>query len=141
MVSKVMLNEREILSIIDQMRISIPEEIREARRLLREREQIPQSAQMEADQIIAKAREQAEAMIRDEEIVRQAQVRADEVVIEAEEQDRTAREEMDAYALNMLQDLERRLATHLTSIERGIQAIETQPEAPVAEAVEPSQAR
>ncbi len=141
MVSKVMVNEREILSIIDQMRISIPEEIREARRLLREREQIPQSAQMEADQIIAKAREQAEAMIRDEEIVRQAQVRADEVVIEAEEQDRTAREEMDAYALNMLQDLERRLATHLTSIERGIQAIETQPEAPVAEAVEPSQAQ
>ena len=141
MVSKVMVNEREILSTIDQMRISIPEEIREARRLLREREQIPQSAQMEADQIIAKAREQAEAMIRDEEIVRQAQVRADEVVIEAEEQDRTAREEMDAYALNMLQDLERRLATHLTSIERGIQAIETQPEAPVAEAVEPSQAQ
>ena len=141
MVSKVMVNEREILSIIDQMRISIPEEIREARRLLREREQIPQSAQMEADQIIAKAREQAEAMIRDEEIVRQAQVRADEVLIEAEEQDRTAREEMDSYALNMLQDLERRLATHLTSIERGIQAIESQPEAPVAEAVEPSQAQ
>ena len=141
MVSKVMVNEREILSIIDQMRISIPEEIREARRLLREREQIPQSAQMEADQIIAKAREQSEAMIRDEEIVSEAQLRADEGLIEAEEQDRTAREEMDSYALNMLQDLERRLATHLTSIERGIQAIESQPEAPVAEAVEPSQAQ
>ena len=139
MVSKVMVNEREILSIIDQMRISVPEEIREARRLLREREQIPQSAQMEADQIIAKAREQAEAMIRDEEIVRQAQVRADEVLIEAEEQDRTAHEEMDAYVLNMLQDLERRLATHLTSVERGIQAIESQPEAQAVEAVEPTQ--
>lgn len=127
-----MVNKREILSIIDQMRISIPEEIREARRILREREQIPQSAQMEADQIIAKAREQSEAMIRDEEIVRQAQLRADEIVRESQEVDRAARDEMDDYALNMLQDLERRLATHLTSIERGIQAVEAMPEeAPV----------
>ena len=128
MVRKVMINEREILSIIDQMRISIPEEIREARRVLREREQIPQSAQMEADQIVAKAGEQAEAMIRDEEIVRQAQLRADEIIRESEEMDRVTREEIDAYALDMLQDLERRLATHLTSIERGIQAIEARPE-------------
>ena len=67
-----MVNEREILSIIDQMRISIPEDIREARRVLREREQIPQAAQTEADQIVATARQQAEAMIGDEEIVRQA---------------------------------------------------------------------
>ena len=123
-----MVNEREILSIIDQMRISVPEEIREARRILREREQIPQSAQMEADEIIAKAREQADGMITDEEIVRQAQARADEIVHEAQDVHEAAREEMDAYALNMLQDLERRLATHLTSIERGIQAIETIPE-------------
>ena len=123
-----MINEREALSIIDQMRISIPEEIREARRVLREREQIPQSAQMEADQIVAKAREQAEAMIRDEEIVRQAQARAGEIVQESEEMDRETRTEIDMYALDMLQDLERRLATHLTSIERGIQAIEARPE-------------
>ncbi len=123
-----MINEREILSIIDQMRISIPEDIREARRVLREREQIPQAAQMEADQIVTTARQQAEAMIGDEEIVRQAQVRAGEIVQESEEMDRETRAEIDMYALDMLQDLERRLATHLTSIERGIQAIEARPE-------------
>ena len=82
---------------------------------------------MEADEIIAKAREQADGMITDEEIVRQAQARADEIVRDAQDVHEVAREEMDAYALNMLQDLERRLATHLTSIERGIQAIETVP--------------
>ena len=34
------------------------------------------------------------------------------------------RGEMDGYALNMLQDLERRLTSHLTSLERGIEALE-----------------
>lgn len=124
MMQKVLVNERDILSIIDQMRISIPEEIREARRVMRERDQIPQSAQLEAEQIVARARDQAEAMIRDEEIVRQAQTRAEQLLVEAEGEVGKMRDEMDGYALNMLQDLERRLTSHLTSLERGIEALE-----------------
>ncbi|MDP6349582.1 MAG: hypothetical protein QF719_01940 [Chloroflexota bacterium] len=124
MMSKVLINEREVLSIIDQMRISIPEDIREARRVMREREQIPQSAQLEAEQIVARAREQAEDMVRDEEIVRQAQTRAEQLMDESREESDKMRDEMDAYALNMLQDLERRLTSHLTSLERGIGVLE-----------------
>ncbi len=124
MMRKVLVNEHDVLSIIDQMRISIPEEIREARRVMRERDQIPQSAQLEAEQIVARAREQAEAMLRDEEIVRQAQTRAEQLLAKAEDEIGKMREEMDGYALNMLQDLERRLTSHLTSLERGIGALE-----------------
>lgn len=124
MMRKVLVNEHDVLSIIDQMRISIPEELREARRVMRERDQIPQSAQLEAEQIVARAREQAEAMLRDEEIVRQAQTRAEQLLSEAEDEVGKMREEMDGYALNMLQDLERRLTSHLTSLERGIEALE-----------------
>lgn len=121
---RVLISERELLAIVDQMRISIPEEIREARRILREREQIPQSAQLEAEQIVAKAREQAELLVSDEEIVRQAHARAEQEKAEAEEATIAAREEMDIYALNMLQDIERRLTTHLTSIERAVSALD-----------------
>lgn len=121
---KVLISEREALAIVDQMRISIPEEIREARRILREREQIPQSAQLEAEQIVAKAREQADLLVNDEEIVRQAHARAEQEKAEAEEATLAAREEMDMYALNMLQDIERRLTTHLTSIERAVSALD-----------------
>ena len=111
MMRKVLVNEHDVLSIIDQMRISIPEELREARRVMRERDQIPQSAQLEAEQIVARAREQAEAMLRDEEIVRQAQTRAEQLLSEAEDEVGKMRKEMDGYALNMLQDLERRLTS------------------------------
>jgi hypothetical protein len=132
MMSKVLINEREVLSIIDQMRISIPEDIREARRVMREREQIPQSAQMEAEQIIQQAREQAEQMLRDEEVVKEAEAAAEQTLRGAEERAESAREEMDIYALNMLRDLERRLMSHMSSIRRGIDALDQE----AAEAIE-----
>jgi len=130
MMRKIVVDEKGLIAVVDEMRIRIPEEIREARRVLREREQIPQSAQMEAEQIIQQAREQAEQMIRDEEIVKQAEARAAKILQDAEERAEAAREEMDVYALNMLRDLERRLHSHLASIQRGIAALDQTPAEP-----------
>ena len=121
---KAVVDDRALLAIVDEMRVRVPEEIREARRILREREQIPQSAQMEADQIIQEAREQADQLIRDEEIVKEAEARAQQLIGEVEEQAEASREEMDIYALNMLRDLERRLQSHLSSIQRGVLALD-----------------
>ena len=87
---------------------------------------------MEAEQIIQQAREQAEQMLRDEEIVKQAEAHGQQLVQEAEERAESAREEMDIYALNMLRDLERRLQSHMSSIRRGIDALDQD----AAEAVE-----
>ena len=121
---KAVVDDRALLAIVDEMRVRIPEEIREARRILREREQIPQSAQMEAEQIIQEAREQADQLIRDEEVVKEAEARAQQLIAEAEEQVEASREEMDVYALNMLRDLERRMQSHLSSIQRGVLALD-----------------
>ena len=121
---KAVVDDRALLAIIDEMRIRIPEEIREARRIMRDREQIPQSAQMEAERIIQEAREQAEQLIRDEEVVKEAEARAQQLIEEAEEQAEVSREEMDVYALNMLRDLERRMQSHLSSIQRGVLALD-----------------
>jgi hypothetical protein len=124
MMRRILVDERALLEIVDEMRIRIPEEVREARRVLREREQIPQSAQMEAEQIIQQAREQADQMLSDEEIVRQAEAHAAQIVDESEARTEASREEMDIYALNMLRDLERRLTSHIASIRRGITALD-----------------
>ena len=124
---KAVVDDRALLAIVDEMRVRIPEEIREARRILREREQIPQSAQMEAEQIIQEAREQADQLIRDEEVVKEAEARAQQLIAEAEEQVEASREEMDVYALNMLRDLERRMQSHLS---RTFGLPRTQPRAP-----------
>ena len=135
---KAVVDDRALLAIVDEMRVRIPEEIREARRILREREQIPQSAQMEAEQIIQEAREQADQLIRDEEIVKEAEARAQQLIEEAEEQAEASREEMDVYALNMLRDLERRMQSHLSSIQRGVLALDQEVAEPLELEDEPS---
>ena len=138
MTHKVMVDERAMLTVVDEMRIRIPEEIREARRVMRAREQIPQSAQMEAERIIQQAREQAEQMIRDEEIVKEAEAHALQLIQEAEERMDASREEMDLYALSMLRDLESRLESHLTSIRRGVVALDQTDAEPVEFDEEPA---
>ena len=135
---KAVVDDRALLAIVDEMRVRVPEEIREARRILREREQIPQSAQMEAEQIIQEAREQADQLIRDEEIVKEAEARAQQLIEEAEEQAEASREEMDVYALNMLRDLERRMQSHLSSIQRGVLALDQEVAEPLELEDEPS---
>lgn len=124
MTHKLVIDERILLTIVDEMRIRIPEEIREARRVMAARDKIPQSAQMEAERIVQEAREQAEQMIRDEEIVKEAEAHALHMVQEAEERVDGSREEMDLYALSMLRDLESRLESHITSIRRGVAALD-----------------
>lgn len=135
---KVVIDERALLTIVDEMRIRIPEEIREARRVMRQRDQIPQAAQMEAERIVQEAREQSEQMIRDEEIVKQAESHALHLVHEAEERVDASREEMDLYALTMLRDLEGRLESHLTSIRRGVGALDQSDAEPVEFDEEPA---
>ena len=138
MTHKIVVDERALLTIVDEMRIRIPEEIREARRVMRQRDQIPQSAQMEAERIVQQAQEQAEQMIRDEEIVKQAEAHALHLVQEAEERTDASREEMDLYALSMLRDLESRLESHLTSIRRGVAALDQSDAEPVEFDEEPA---
>ncbi|MDE2867089.1 MAG: hypothetical protein OXR64_06820 [Chloroflexota bacterium] len=138
MTHKIVVDERALLTIVDEMRIRIPEEIREARRVMRQRDQIPQSAQMEAERIVQQAQEQAEQMIRDEEIVKQAEAHALQMVQEAEERTDASREEMDFYALSMLRDLESRLESHLTSIRRGVAALDQSDAEPVEFDEEPA---
>ena len=138
MTNKLVVDERALLTVVDEMRIRIPEEIREARRVMRQRDQIPQSAQMEAERIVGQAQEQAEQMIRDEEIVKQAEAHALHLVQEAEERTDASREEMDLYALSMLRDLESRLESHLTSIRRGVAALDQSDAGPVEFDEEPA---
>ncbi len=122
--NKVVLVESALLEIVDQMRINVPEEIRDARRIMREREAIPRDAQREAEQILTRAREQANRMISDEAIVREAEARAEQMIEDAQNAVVQARREMDAYSMNMLRDVEHRLNTHLSSIHRAINLLD-----------------
>ena len=60
------------------------------------------------------------------------------MIAEAEEQVEASREEMDVYALNMLRDLERRMQSHLSSIQRGVLALDQEVAEPLELEDDPS---
>ena len=108
-VNKIMLDEQECLDVIAQMRMSIPDEVRQARRMLQERSRIPEQARLEAERIVAIAHEQAEEVLSEHGLTRAAEENARQIVEEAEAQASEVQRESDAYAVRSLTDLRTRL--------------------------------
>lgn len=132
-----MVDEERALEIIDQMRISVPEEIETAARTIQQRDRVLAEANEEAARIVQQARQHSEDLIDEQEMVKQAKVRAEYVIEQAKiEADKITRE-ADEYVMVQLSQLEQQFAHTLDEIRNGIQIM--QYEEPVAVEVEPEQ--
>ena len=130
-----MLDEERALEIIDQMRISIPEEIETAARTIQQRDRVLAEANEEAARIVQQARQHSEDLIDDQEMVKQAKVRAEFVIEQAKIEAQKITQEADEYVLVQLSELEQRFALTLDEIRNGIQLM--QYEEPVSVDVNP----
>jgi F0F1-type ATP synthase membrane subunit b/b' len=81
--ASVMVNREEFGEILQDAIDGLPEELRQARWLLKEREEVLQRADREAERIIDVARVRAERMVERTEVVREARRTAEDVVDEA----------------------------------------------------------
>ena len=128
-VNKIMLDEQECLDVIAQMRMSVPDEVRQARRMLQERSRIPEQARLEAERIVAIAHEQAEEILSEHGLVRAAEENARRIVDEAEEQATEIQQESDQYAVRSLTDLRTRLEQMHERVQIFLEAMaDTEPE-------------
>ena len=84
---QVRVDREEIWEIIDQMRSTIPEEIKQARWIVKERQEMLAEAKREAERLIAEAREQAAREASQQEVVKLAERQAEDVLAEARRQD------------------------------------------------------
>jgi cell division septum initiation protein DivIVA len=123
--SNVVIQEDAFLDVIDQMRISIPEEVKRARRVSAERERLLEQAQEEADRIVILAQEQAGNLADNHEIVKAAQARADEIITQAHHSAEDVRAEADAYVMEVLSGLEEQLMKLLTTVRNGIRQVQS----------------
>src|SRR6266568_4774650 len=80
---QVRIDREEIYDILDQMRATIPEEIKQARWIVKERQEMLAEAKREVDRLLAEAREQAVREASQTEIVKIAEHQADEIVQDA----------------------------------------------------------
>ena len=83
-----MINKDEVLQALQAAAQALPEELRAARWLLKEREDFLARVQVEGDQIIATSRAQAEQMVTRTELVKAADAKAKQIVADAEERAR-----------------------------------------------------
>ncbi len=118
--NNVVIDQASALDLIDQLRVAVPEEVRQAKRVNQESERILEKAQEEADRMVARAQEQAAFLIQERELTRAAEERSREIIEEGEREADEIRRGADEYAASVLIRLEGECVKALQSIRHGI---------------------
>jgi vacuolar-type H+-ATPase subunit H len=125
-----MIDEERALEIIDQMRISVPEEIEKSQRIMQQRERILSEAHEEAARIVQQHRLKAEQMVDEDARVQAAFARAEGIKEQARQDAQRMMAEADGYVMEVLKKLEQHLTRDLTEVRNGItHLLEPQPKA------------
>jgi len=134
--NNVVVDQSVALDLVEQLRLAVPEEVKQARRITEESDRILERAQEEADRIIARAQEQAAFLIEERELTRAAEERSLQIVEEGHVQADEIRRGADEYAAGVLIRLEGEVVKVLQSIKRGIALLDERAPAALPEAEE-----
>ena len=122
----VVVDEDRMLDIIDQMRVSIPDEIKKAQQLLAQRDRILAQAQEEANRTVALAREKGDKLVEKDPVTQAAQARADQIIAQARLESEKTKREADEYVLQSLSLLQVETEKILAQVKNGMQALQNE---------------
>lgn len=132
------VNEDKIFSIIDQMRVAVPEEVRRANRIEAEKDRILAQAKEEAERIRELARHEAGELVRREGVMLTAQQRADNILERARRDAEALHHDADSYVVEVLSKLEDDLLRSLSVVRNGMHKVQAEQPLPQETAVAPS---
>lgn len=115
----VRVDREEIYDLLDQMRATIPEEIKQARWIVKERQEMLAEAKREAERIVKEAGDEQLRLVSEQEVVKQAENHAEDIVEEARAREREIRLGAEDYADDILNTLEVNLEKFLAAVQRG----------------------
>ena len=87
---KRMVDIDRIRNLIDEIRLHLPEEIKDAKAVVQDREEILADARAQAEDIVKKAEERARVLVSEEEIYKNAQAKATEILNETRQKSKAA---------------------------------------------------
>ena len=125
--ASVMINRDEVLELVEEALSRLPEELRAARWLLREREEFLAKVQREGDDILDAARVRAERMVQRTEVVRNAQHSARQIVEQAETEARQLKHEAEDFCDQRLAQFEIVLDRTLRTVQAGRARLQVAP--------------
>jgi F0F1-type ATP synthase membrane subunit b/b' len=131
--ASVMVNRDEFAEIIAIALEALPTELKEARWLLRERDEYLARAEREADQIIDAARVRAERMVERTEVVREARRTAERIVDAAEAEARKLKNEAEDYVDQKLAAFEVVLDRTTATVKKGRERLQVHTTSPQLE--------
>lgn len=120
----VIVDEDQVLDLIDQMRVAIPEEVKKAQQQIAQRDRIVAQAHEEANRTLAIAREKSEQLVARDSIVQAAQARADQILLQAKADVSHIRQDADDYVIDTLRRLEMEMDRMLNQVRNGIRTLE-----------------
>ncbi len=120
----VIVDEDRMLDLIDQMRVSIPEEVKKAQQLLAQRDRLIAQAAEEANRTINLARDKSSELVERDQVVQAAYVQADQIKAQARLDGDAIRKDADNYVLETLRNLEMEMERSITQVRNGIRTLQ-----------------
>jgi hypothetical protein len=120
----VIVDEDKFLDIIDQMRISVPEEVKKAQEVFTKKDRVMAQAQEEASRTLQLARDKADDLVERESLVTDSRRRAEQIIEQARVEAENIQTGADHYARESLMNLEHAMEQLMTQVRNGIQLLE-----------------
>ena len=120
---KVVLSRDTILDILDEIEDAVPTEVRQAKNIVNDRNQILSQAKKEAEEIIKQAEERRKAMIDQHEITKQAHAQAVEILTDAKAKAAGVKKAANQYVDDRMKKVEDSLSSQYNEIKKTRQNI------------------
>lgn len=128
----VLVGEERIYNLIDQMRVAIPEEIKRANRVEADKDRILAQAHEEAERIRGLAKQEANELVKRDAITQSSQQRAENILERARRDADALRDDADGYVVEVLSKLEEDLLRSLAVVRNGLNKVHKEEDAPAA---------
>ena len=123
---RVVVNAENLRAVIDDIRLNIPSEIKQARGIVADRSDIITNAKREADSIIRSAEERAKALVSQEEITKLAQEKAAEIIANAQAKSRDMRKAAQDFVDDIMRRADEGLTANLSEVRKTRAAFKSQ---------------
>ena len=117
------LDDEKIRELLDDIRLNLPSEIKQAKAIVADRADILATAKREADAVVRRAEDRARALIAQEEIIKQAQQKAAEILSQAQTKAKELRNASQDFSDDLLRQSEETLTKLLTEVRTTRQAM------------------
>ena len=118
-VRKTLVSKSDIMELLSELRLRLPEDLKQAKWVKEERTRIITEAHQEAANIVKETEDQITQMVNEHEITKKAYEQANEIIENAQKNAREVRLGAKQYAENILSSLETRLTGQIQEIQAG----------------------